>query len=322
MGFTAEQQAAFDRDGYIIVSGLFTPEQIEAARAETERITYGKSFAEHLADFQAGKEKPKTPVGRIQFPTGSSALDSLIENEDYLDCFAGALGTSDMTYCNAHLFVRFGQDDSRLRAEPWQDYHIDNNTCSFLPPHPDTKRYAYINSWVFLHDIEESGAPLHVCPGSHHKLEAEMQELVETGDGIRDGFRDIRTIPEFGKPIPALGKAGDVLLYSSYLVHGAVEFADKNKQRAVWTLSLGRTENDAWTKFNHLYPYPERPYSIPFWTQTSPSVRSLFGWPAPGDPYYTPKTLKLLAAWYPEMDITPYYDALLTEVRGIEAAIS
>ena len=311
MGLTQEQQAAFDRDGYIIVPGLFEPEQIDAAREETERITYGKSFEEHLAHYKASGDKPSnSPAGRIQFPTGSSVLDSFIENEQYLDCFADALGTSDMTYLNAHLFVRFAQGDTRPPVAAWQEYHIDNNTCSFLPPHPDVKRYAYINSWVFLHDIEEDGAPLHVLPGSHHKLAEEMPRLVESGDGIRDGYRDIREVPEFGKPIPALGKAGDTLLYSSYLVHGAVAFANKDKQRAVWALSLGRTENDAWNKFNHLYPYPERPYSIPFWTQTSARVRSLFGWPQPGDPYYTSETLKLLAAWFPDMDLEPYHSAI------------
>lgn len=311
MGLTQEQHEAYDRDGYVIVSGLFEPEQIAKALEETERLSYGKSFEEYLAEFKAGVDKSQRPApGRTTFPTGSPVLDSFIENDEMLDCFADALGTNDMSYLSGLLFVRFGREDSRPVAEPWQDYHFDNNTCSFLPPHPDVKRYDYVNSAVFLHDVEEDGAPLHVLPGSHHLLEKMMPEFAARGDGMREGFGDIRKIPEFGTPIPTMGKAGDVLLYSSYLVHGAVEFADKDKRRAFWSLSLGRTENDAWNKYSHLYPYPERPYSIPFWTQTSPRVRSLFGWPQPGDPYYTPETLKLLVAWFPGMDLEPYRNAL------------
>jgi hypothetical protein len=313
MGLTPEQQAAYDRDGYIVISGLFDPEQIQAGLEETERLTYGKSFEEYFADFQAGNGLPNgTTAGRILFPTGSSVLDSLIENEEFLDCFADALGTDDMSYLGGLLFVRFGRQDTRPVAEPWKDYHYDNNTCSFLPPHPSIKRYDYINSAVFLHDVGADDAPLHILPGTHHLLEEMMPQFVETGDGIRNGFADLRKIPEFGTPIPMTGKAGDTLLYSSYLVHGAVEFADKDKQRAFWSVSLGRTENDSWNKYSHLYPYPDRPYSIPFWTQTTARVRSLFGWPQPGAPYYTPQTLKLLAAWYPGMDLEPYYSALVS----------
>lgn len=309
MGLTVEQQQAFDRDGYVIVPGLFDSGHIEAARQEIERLTYGKSFAEYLAEREGGAPQQSALAGRSQFPTGSSVLDSFLESDNYLDCFAGCLGTNDMAYCNAHLFVRSGPDDVRHAAEPHHGYHIDDNTCSFLPPHPDVKGNAYINSWVFLHDIEEDGAPLHVIPGSQHQLKELMPQLVARGDAIRGGFRDIREIPEFGKPVPALGKAGDTLLYSSYLVHGAVSFANKKKQRAVWTASLGRAENQAWTKFSHLYQWTEREFSVPFWTRTTPRVRSLFGWPPPGHPYYTPETLELLAAWFPGMDLEPYRSA-------------
>jgi len=158
-----------------------------------------------------------------------------------------------------------------------------------------------------MHDIEEDDAPMHVIPGSHRQLSDLLPRLVKSGDAIHGAFRDIREIPEFSTPISVLAKAGDALFYSSYLVHAAIPFANKRKQRAVWGFSLGHAENNAFTRLNHLYQMNEREYSIPFWTKTSPRVRSLFGWPPPGDPYYTPETLELLAAWFPEMDLEPYH---------------
>src|SRR5579884_1252407 len=51
MALTPRQLEQFHRDGYILVPDLFDLRQIQAALAEMERIFYGKSFAEYLADF-------------------------------------------------------------------------------------------------------------------------------------------------------------------------------------------------------------------------------------------------------------------------------
>lgn len=319
MNFSTEQQDAFERDGFIIVSGLFEPEQISAASREIERLTYGKSFGQWLAERESGIVDEEFVPGRSQFPAGSAALDSLLANDAYLDGFASCLGTDEIAYCNAHLFVRSGMNDMRHAPEPWQGYHIDNDTCSFLPPHPDVMRHHYINSWIMLSDIDEDGAPLHVIPGSHLQIADVLPHLSQEGDAMRAGFSDIRLVPEFARPVPVTGKAGDVLFYSSYLVHGAVRFTNKRKQRAVWTMSIGRADNLSWNRYSHLYHGSDRDYAIPFWSETTARVRSVFGWPPPGDSYYTPQTLELLSNWFPEMDLKPYRDGLL-EVVGAAAA--
>jgi hypothetical protein len=312
MSLTPEQRASFERDGFVIVRGLFDAEQMRAAREEVEKITYGKSFADYVASHTGDEKKGDYELsaqgehGRSQFPTGLPILDGLLENERYLDCFADCLESEDLHYCNGHLFVRSGPDDTRFSAEKWQGYHIDDNTCSFLPPNPNWRQYAYVNSWVMLHDIEEDGAPLQVIPGSHRQIADLLPGLVARGDAIRGFYRDIREIEEFAPPISVTGKAGDVLLYSSYLVHAAIGFENKGSQRAVWTMSLGRGEDARWTKFSNPYVFGERAHTIPFWEKTSPRVRSLFGWPPPGHSYYTPETLELLSAWFPEMDLEPY----------------
>ncbi len=41
MNQTAEYAAAFARDGYVVVPGLFEPERIAAALQAIEHITYG-----------------------------------------------------------------------------------------------------------------------------------------------------------------------------------------------------------------------------------------------------------------------------------------
>lgn len=318
MPLSKSQLEAFQRDGFILVADLFDPAEMAAALNDMEHIFYGKPFAEYLAEFDRTGKAPSieptvknasshygdTVHGRTQFPTESDALDRLIENEEYLDIFGQCLGTNDMSYCNAHLFLRSGPSDQRYPEHPWQGYHADYGSNTFLPPSQDVDAFNYINCGVYLHDVEDYGAPMHVIPGSHRQAPETLLRLGSTQGNIDD----IREAPEFALPVAATGKAGSALFYSSYLIHAAVPFKDKRKQRALWTLSMARGDTSRWIKLANPWSRPERPFSEPFWEKTTPSVRALFGWPPPGHAYYSETTLKGLAMKYPNMDLTPYQE--------------
>jgi len=309
MPLTSTQLDAFHREGFIIVPDLFEPAQMRAALVEMERIFYGNSFAEYMVESDATEQAKSiepvptkavphygdTEYGRPQFPTGAEALDRLIQNDAYLDIFEQCLGTDEASYCNAHLFMRSGPTDKRHSEFSWQGYHMDHYTNCFLPPSHAVGAFDYVNSAVYLHDVELDGAPMHVIPRSHRQV----------GDP-RLAMDDIRKVPEFAEPIPTAAKAGSALFYSSYLVHAAIPFENKRKQRAFWTLSMARADNSRWSKLANPWSGPEREFIRPFWEKTTPRVRSLFGWPPPGHPYYTEATLENLACLFPNMDLTLY----------------
>ena len=144
---------------------------------------------------------------------------------------------------------------------------------------------------------------MHVIPGSHRQAGA---VLLEVGQSVGGSIPDLRDFSELGTPVATAASAGSVLLYSSYLIHAAVPFKDKRQQRACWTLSLAREATSRWTKLANPWSGPERQHFQPFWEQTTPRVRSIFGWPPPGHDYYTEATFKSLALNYPEMDLSPY----------------
>ena len=69
MPLTESQLADFRRDGYILVPGLFSPAAVGAALEEMEKIFYGKSFDDHLADLDAGaKADSVEPVPTVAVP--------------------------------------------------------------------------------------------------------------------------------------------------------------------------------------------------------------------------------------------------------------
>lgn len=314
---TTEQLEQYRRDGYVVLPELFDRAHMAEAMVEVERIFYGEPFADYLERFQPGSARIRSGLhtesnhGRTAFPTGLDVLDRIIEHDDYLDAFEQCLGTDALHYCSSHLFMRSGPTDSRHSEHPWQGYHIDHNQNSFLPPHPRLDDNCYVNSVVYLHDVDEACAPTHVIPGSHRVLFDVFERLIVDGVFTNKGLiEDIRKVPEFAEPVKMTAPAGSVVIFSSYLIHAPVPFADRRRQRVFWTLSVARRDTAAWTKFSNPYWFGERDYSVPFWTRTSPRVRSLFGWPPPGHPFYTDDTLRLLGVWYPEMDLAPYRDAL------------
>ncbi len=306
----------FHRDGYIIIPDLYTAEEMDAACEAMERIFYQTSYAEWMKDFDAGKvdqvgdgfttKQDEIPT-RSQFPVGDNALDRLIESDEYLDIFEQCLGDR-ASYCNAHLFMRTGPTDKRYPDETWDGYHIDHNTNCVLPPSVDTDRFSYINSGVYLHDVEDDGAPMLVVPGSH----LDMSDIFVKGYEIDNmasvsHIRDFRKVEGLVEPVPATASKGSALFYSSYLLHAAQPFQNKRKQRAFWTLSMSRSDASAWTKFANPFMYGEREFMLPFTTRTTPRVRTLFGWPEVGHPYYTKQTLELLEQAFPGLDASPYH---------------
>ena len=63
MKLTQDQLDAFQRDGYIMVEDLFDSEEMSAALRDMEKIFYGNSFAEFLAEYdRTGKADSVEPT--------------------------------------------------------------------------------------------------------------------------------------------------------------------------------------------------------------------------------------------------------------------
>lgn len=319
MKLTHAQLATWKRDGTLVVPDVFQFEQVAPALAEIERNAYdGLTYTEYRAKWDEQPEELQRayeqtdamrrlagPFGKaLHFPTGLAAVDALLENEAYLAVARQLLNTDEIRLGYGQIFVREGLTDTRYSEHPWQGYHIDNATNSPLPPHPDWQRYGYILSGIILHDIELDGAPMLVCPGSQNQLDAVWAKHPGRAGGM--SLRDLREFPELGKPVPVTAKAGSVAFRSSYLVHAAQPFANRCKQRAWMGYHFHRADTADWCKTTRPVPGWTSPHYLKFVARTTPSVRCVLGWPAPGDAYYTQETLKRLAQAYPGMDLEPY----------------
>jgi hypothetical protein len=310
---TSDQLAAYSRDGFLIVDGLFEPATIDAARAACERLFYGKSYADWLAEDAHHALPGSVPDGvapmpggrRSRWPTGDERLDRLIENAGLLATAAALLGEQPF-FCAGITFVRAGPTDTRHPAHPHEGWHIDHFNNSLLPPSPTFERHDYVNATVFLHDVDTDGAPILFLPGTHRRANEFLTTEAASGNWTEGTIHDLRRLPGLPAAIPATARAGAVLFYSSFVLHAAQPFADRRRQRILWTLSLGRRSNAAWCRHDNPFGFDHREGTRQALAMTTASVRTLLGWPPPGDPYYTPATLAALARSYPGIDLDPY----------------
>ncbi len=318
---TNDQVERFHADGSLSIPGVFTPAEMDAALEASDRLTYGMSFERWKREVVAegkgrditdyGSANPSQNPGRAQFPTGEPALDNLLNKPIVLDIAADIAGTEELSYLNGHMFVRAGPTDTRFPAQPWEGFHFDHASGSFLPPWDEPGRFDYLGCGVLLTDVDEGCAPVVQVPGSHRGVSALLPRLVKEGVcAPPSGFSDVRRIPEFAKRTTWTGRRGTLGIGSSYGVHAAAPFADKQRQRAWWTVSFNRSADLPFNRWTTAFAGAERARLIAYLNHAPARVRALFGWPSPGHPYYTPATLAALHAWYPDMDLSAYRDGM------------
>ena len=115
-----------------------------------------------------------------------------------------------------------------------------------------------------------------VIPGSHKVAGPAFVRALANGNAAGGSFNDLRQVTELAAPVPSTGRRGAALFYSSYLVHAAQPFANKRTQRAFWTLSMCRRDNDRWTRFANPFIYGEREHMLPFFHRHhAPSARPI-----------------------------------------------
>jgi hypothetical protein len=175
-----------------------------------------------------------------------------------------------------------------------QPLHRDYGSHSLVVPRPEP-RYQQLTTFIFLSDVTEADGPTHIVP-------------------FEDG-KDVPWTPlyiPFGElaasEVPCVGAAGSLLLYRTDILHRGSDFgatgrarfsilADYQVRGTTWggKMAWPKQSPERWAKF------------IP---QCSVRERDLFGFPRPGDPYWTDETLHGVAARYPGIDLEPYRTAM------------
>jgi Phytanoyl-CoA dioxygenase (PhyH) len=277
--------------GFALMEGFLGPEEL--ANAQDALWRHFPRPVEYFGDPDAPRHAPYAAsqfAGVEEFPYRSWDLNRLAVHPDLVHAAERYLQTTELHLYKVELWGKYAG-----AVDYDQPLHRDYGSHSLVVPRPEP-RYQQLTTFVYLSDVTAVDGPTCIVP-------------------YEDG-KDVPWTPlyiPFGEKaaceVPCVGPAGSLLLYRTDILHRGSDFgapgrsrfsilADYQVRGTTWggKMAWPKQSPDRWAKF------------IP---QCTVRERDLFGFPRPGDPYWTEETLEGVAARYPGIDLSPYRTAMV-----------
>ena len=249
-----QQYIDYHEQGFIIVRGLVSPDEIEILRQHTEDLMYGRITID-------GVEPPPPGLSReeqAQYFLRIHMLHRKHElHERYLlharvcDVLEALIGP-DVLALQTMLFLK-------PPGREGQGFHQDSY---YIPTYPDT----LIGAWVAIDRADEENGCVWVIPGSHH--EPIYPDDCKLGQNHADGsIRDLTVIEGAsatddaangltpiaakyrGKEIPAVLDPGDVMFFHSHILHRSLSNQSTSRFRRAFVSHYCNARS--WVPWNH-----------------------------------------------------------------------
>lgn len=210
---TDEQKAFYEREGYLIVSGLFSTEEVEYYKAHYMALREAGEYPGDFAGIDLQSEDPLKRYPRMIHMHRWDEVSLKWMIDDRLgQCMTELLGKEPYAVQTMLYFKPPGgrgqalhQDQYYLRVQP--------GTC--------------MAAWMALDSCDEENGCMQVVPGSHH-----WPVLCATEADTSVSFTDVTVpLPEGTPVVPAVMEPGDVLFFNGQLIHGSYPNRSKDRFR-------------------------------------------------------------------------------------------
>lgn len=283
----AQLAEIWDR-GFTVVEGFLDRETLSAAQEALWEI-YPRPDA-YFADPSAFAKFAKSQfAGQKFYPFGHWALDRVPVYPDLLDAAERFLETREVDCYKLELWAKYAG-----AIDYDQTHHRDYPNHSLVVPRAD-QAMTQMTCFILLSDVTEADGPTRLVPTDRTRDIPLNVTSSKAGD-----FRD--------DEVAAVGPAGSILMYKTDVFHRGSDFVGPGRSRFVMAADFKRR---GWP-WQGRHAWPERAI-YPGWTEAmvrmTPRQRDVFGWPAPGHPYWNAQTLADVAQRYPGIDLTSYAEA-------------
>jgi len=283
--------------GYLVFESFLRSDELEAAQ-EALWLHYPRS-EEYFANPAAHAWLASSQWGGlITGPWRSWDLNRLAFHPDLLDLAERFLGSTDLRLYDAELWAKYAG-----AADYEQSHHRDFGNHSLVVPKRSVPA-TQMTSWIFLSDVSEEDGPTKVVP---LRVGEDVSYWPDSLDGsAKDYVTNYLPPGAFADDeISITGPAGTLVCFRPDTVHrasgiigeGAARFAllaNYDVWGSRWTGRVGWAAHSLGPDWGELIE------------RATPRERSVFGFPAPGDPYWNEQTLADTQARYPGADLTPY----------------
>lgn len=210
---TPAHKRHFEGNGYVVVKGLFSPEEVTHYREHYMALRKHGTYPGDMAGVDTHSNDPLKRYPRmIHMHRWDDISFQWMIDKRLNECLTGLLGREPYAVQTMMYFKPGGargqalhQDNFYLRAQP--------GTC--------------MAAWMALDDCDEANGCLQVVPGSH-----EWPLLCTTKADTSVSFTDVTVpIPEGQEVSPIIMEAGDVLFFNGAVVHGSFPNVTKDRFR-------------------------------------------------------------------------------------------
>ena len=304
----------FERHGWVLIEGLLRADEIEAAYPGLFEI-YPTPEAFHASEadprasvFRADASAPANQgvdprfrplqfAGLREFPFADQALNLLAVHPSIVAVAEDVVRTRNVRLYQAETFAKYTgvtQYD--------QPFHADYTNHVMLPPKADG-RYRQAQMFLYLSDVTKA----------HGATRIVSRTLTRDVPLMKLSFPHARVPPERLAEweriaISAVGPRGSLLIYGADVVHRGTAMTLPAGGRFFFNLAY-RAAGADWVGGN---PWPRRGMThwMPFVEHCSVRQLEVLGFPPPGHEYWDKQTLQGCAERYPNLDLSPWRDAL------------
>lgn len=274
----------FATHGWVVVPDVLDAANIDAANKSLGRIY--PSAAELRAAPESYDWIRDGQFGGVRlWPVDDVLLDLLPLDARIVAIAESLMGTTDIRLLRAGYQAKYAG-----AADYAQVLHYDYPNHSLVVPGDDD----IVGFFVYLSDVTEDLGPTMLL-----------------SDQVRGAVTPDRTHPDpttwpelYAAERPAVGPAGSVLAYRSTTYHRGSAFTAEEGRRL--TLGFTYAKPAPWTGYTSFPRLGEERGLINAIVAASPRQRELFGFPAVGDPYWTPLTVAAVARRFLGMDTSAY----------------
>jgi ectoine hydroxylase-related dioxygenase (phytanoyl-CoA dioxygenase family) len=190
---TAEQVAAFNRDGYVKGIRIFSPEEIGGIRAVFDEL-----LARTLA---AGGNSYSISTAHLRH----GRVYDLLTHPRIVACIKDLLGEEVIGW-GSHFFCKMPGDGKRV------SWHQD---ASYWPLTPSKA----VTAWLAIDDADAGNACMRFIPGSH--VLGHLTYSLSEDDEANVLNQTVTGAETLGEPVLAELKAGEISIHSDLLLHGS-----------------------------------------------------------------------------------------------------
>ncbi|SEW32450.1 Ectoine hydroxylase-related dioxygenase, phytanoyl-CoA dioxygenase (PhyH) family [Cognatiyoonia koreensis] len=226
---SADQKAAYDKDGYLVLDGFISGEQLTRMQAATDRLidaSRNVSESDEIYDLDKGHGPDNPRLTRIKLPHKRDQIfEDVLKRSALTEVLTDLLGP-DTTLITSKLNTKAPGGGAAVEwHQDWAFY-----------PHTNDDLLAF---GVLLEDVDLDNGPLMVIPGTH-KGPILSHHTSGVFSGAIDPDDPLFTLE---KAVTLTGKAGTVTVHHARILHGS---APNKSDRARKILFFECAAGDAW----------------------------------------------------------------------------